>query len=147
MSNPVRQLLFSLAATSFLFSGTVAAADDGLFIIKSSHKAPDDIVAAIKSYAEQKKWIYLGSNKVKEGEVTLVKVCIRSAGKYVWKAGMEYSAMLPCGNLSVYKKEGVTQISLLNPDFMNRLHPDPDLKKLGEETLPEFETMLTAVVK
>ncbi|MHB8473401.1 MAG: DUF302 domain-containing protein [Gammaproteobacteria bacterium] len=138
---------FVLAASGVLLGDAALAAQDDLFIVKSSQKAPQDVVAAIKSYAEQKKWIYLGSNKVKEGEVTLVKVCIRAAGKYVWAAGMEYSAMLPCGNLSLYKKDGMTQISLLNPDFMNRLHPDPNLKKLGEETLPQFEAMLTTVVK
>lgn len=147
MVNKILRKVGAGVAASVLWGSTAWAATDDLFIQRSTHKAPDEIVAAIKSYAGKKHWVYLGANKVKEGEVTLVKVCIRAAGKYVWAAGMEYSAMLPCGNLSLYKKDGLTQISLLNPDFMNRLHPDPNLKKLGEETLPEFEAMLTTVVK
>lgn len=62
-------------------------------------------------------------------------------------AGMEYSAMLPCGNLSLYMKGGATQISLLDPGFMNILHPDPNLKKLGDETRSLFEAMLDSITK
>jgi len=46
------------------------------FIIKVTSKAPDAIVAAMKSYSEQKKWLYLGDSKIKQGEITLVKICI-----------------------------------------------------------------------
>lgn len=147
MNSIARMFLFSFAASSILFGGVVHAAQDGLLIVRSTQKTPHDVVAAIKSYATDRKWLYLGSNEVKNGEVTLVKVCVPAVGKYVWAAGMEYSAMLPCGNLGIYKKDGATQISLLNPGFMNILHPDPNLKKVGDETLPLFKAMLASVVK
>ena len=148
MKSTVRFLaaLFT-AITLFTFSAVYAEDAVKLLIIRSTQKPPAEVVAAIKAYTQEKKWLYLGDNKIKKGEVRLVKVCIPSIGKYVWAAGMEYSAMLPCGNLSIYMKNGATQISLLDPGFMNRLHPDPNLKKLGDETRPLFEAMLDSVTK
>jgi hypothetical protein len=148
----MKSILRTVAAlhmtTILIFTSAVNAGDAvNLLIIRSSQKPPAAVVTAIKAYAQGKKWLYLGDNVVKNGEVTLVKICIPAAGKYVWAAGMEYSAMLPCGNLSLYRKDGTTQISLLDPGFMNLLHPDPNLKKLGDETRPLFESMLEAVTK
>ena len=47
-----------------------------VFIVKSTSKDPDAVVSAIKSYSEQKKWQYLGDTKIKQGQITLVKICI-----------------------------------------------------------------------
>ena len=147
--NTILRPVFALLMTmGLIFSSAINAANtDKLFIIRATQKPPADVVAAIKAYAQGKKWVYLGDNKIKNGEVTLVKICIPAVGKYVWAAGMEYSAMLPCGNFSLYMKGGATQISLLDPGFMNILHPDPNLKKLGDETRPLFKAMLDAVTK
>jgi hypothetical protein len=46
---------------------------DQMFLVRSTAKAPEAVVAAVKAYAEGKKWQYLGADKVKQGQVTLVK--------------------------------------------------------------------------
>lgn len=141
--------VFALLITAGLaFSPAINAAETvPLFILRTTQKSPARVAAAIKAYTLQKHWLYLGENRVKNGEVSLVKICLPAAGKYVWAAGMEYSAMLPCGNFSIYQKAGATEISLLDPGFMNILHPDPNLKRLGDETRPLFNALLDTVTK
>ncbi len=147
--NSVLHPVFALLVTlGLVFSPAINADDTArLFTVRTTQKSPVVVVAAIKAYALQRKWFYLGEIKVKNGAVSLVKICLPAAGKYIWAVGMEYSAMLPCGNLSIYTQAGTTQISLLDPGFMNILHPDPNLKRLGDETRPLFNALLDAVTK
>lgn len=119
----------------------------GNFVLRSTDKSPDDAVAAIQAYAEQRKWAFLGADKVKQGEVTLVKVCIPDVGKLIWSVGLELSAMLPCGNLGVYRKGGRTEISLLHPRYMQMLHPHPVVEKASAMAGTQFVEMLDAVAK
>lgn len=106
-----------------------------------------EVVSTLKSYAKEKKWIYLGDFKVKKGQVILVKFCIKSVGKTVFKAGLKVSAMLPCGNVGVYQKNGKTEISLLNPNYMHTLYPDPNLKAAADLLMPIYVEMMATIVK
>jgi hypothetical protein len=47
--------------------------------------------------------------------VTLATICIPEVGQQIWPVGLQLNAMLPCGNLGVYKKGDGTEISLLHP--------------------------------
>ena len=123
------------------------AGTDDIFILRSTTKTPDAVVDAVKKYSEQQKWQYLGANKVKQGQVTLVKVCIPEVGRQIWPVGLKLSAMLPCGNLGVYQNDGTTEISLLHPRYMQVLYPHPAVEKaaaIAERLLAE---MLDTVAK
>lgn len=126
-------------------SGRAAAqSPEDTFIIKTSSKAPDAVVAAIKAYATEKKWQYLGDSKIKQGEITLVKICIPAVGQALWPAGPQLSAMLPCGNIGVYSKDARTEISVLHPRYMALLHPGPATEKASAIAHPLLIEMLNA---
>lgn len=120
---------------------------DGVFIIRSTQNTPDAVVAAIKSYSELKKWLYLGESKVKQGEVRLVKLCIPEVGQLLWPAGLHLSALLPCGNIGVYRKGEATDVSMLHPRYMHVLHPDPATQRAVEVAEPLLIEMLGVVTK
>jgi hypothetical protein len=118
-----------------------------IFVVRSTDKSPDAVVEAIKTYAEQKKWPYLGADKVKQGQVILVKICIPEVGQQIWPVGLQLSAMLPCGNFGVYQKDGRTEISLLHPRYMQLLYPDPVVEKAGATAAPLLIEMLDKVAQ
>jgi hypothetical protein len=138
--------LCALLEAPFTSIGRSAGTDD-IFSLRSTTKTPDAVVDAVKKYSEQQKWQYLGANKVKQGQVTLVKVCIPEVGRQIWPVGLKLSAMLPCGNLGVYQNDGTTEISLLHPRYMQVLYPHPAVEKaaaIAERLLAE---MLDTVAK
>jgi hypothetical protein len=140
----------AMAASAVLLmsiAGGHAQSPNDIFIVKSSSKAPDAVVAAIKSYAELKKWPHLGENKVKQGEVTLVKVCIPEVAGALWPVGLQVSALLPCGNVGVYSKGGITEVSLLHPRYMHVLYPHAATERAGAIALPLFSEMLDHVTR
>ena len=118
-----------------------------MILIRATTKTPDQVVDAIKLYSEEKKWAYLGANKVKQGEVTIVKVCIPPIGKLLWDIGLQMSALLPCGNMSVYQSKDQTQISMLHPRYMQMLYPHPEVEKAVAMATPLLTAMLDAVAK
>jgi uncharacterized protein (DUF302 family) len=124
-----------------------AAGPDDIFMIRSTTKAPEAVVQAIKAYAEQKNWQYLGASKVKQGQVTLVKICVPEVGKQIWPVGLHLSALLPCGNIGVYRKGGQTEISLLHARYMHMLYPHPAVEKASATAGPLLSDMLESVVK
>ena len=138
-----------LAGLAVPLTGPVAwsAQTGDLFVIRSSANAPDAVTDAIKVYAEQKKWLFLGAHTVKQGQVTLVKVCLPAVGKKVWPLGLYLSAMLPCGNLGVYQKDGATEVSLLDPHYMELLHPDPAIAEASTMAATALTEMLDSVTK
>lgn len=95
-------LSIAALAALLLLSCPAQAAPDDIFIVRTTAKTPDAIVAAVRSYSEQQEWLFLSENKVKQGEVTLVKICIPEVGKLIWPAGLRLSALLPCGNIGIY---------------------------------------------
>jgi len=134
-----------LVAWGVIVVSAWAGEPNDMFIVRSSQKAPYEIVAQIEQYAKDKKWVYLRSNKVKKGQVRLSKICIRAAGKELWKAGLHVSAMVPCGNVGIYKQNGITQISLLHPRFMYMIYPDPNVKKAVEISSPLLINMMDEI--
>jgi hypothetical protein len=134
------------AAVWLLVLQPVAGADpNAIFIIRHTDKPPPEAVAAIEAYARDNAWIYLGASKVKKGQVTLVKICIPEVGRLVWQVGLQLSALLPCGNLGVYQKNGVTEISALHPRYMSVLYPDPALEQAGAVATPLLTAMLDTI--
>ena len=128
-------------------STPLPGASESIFLLRSTDKSPDAVVAAIQAYAEARKWPYLGADQVKQGQVTLVKVCIPEVGQQLWPVGLHLSAMLPCGNLGVYRKDGSTEISLLHPRYMQVLYPDPAVEKASATAAPLLIEMLDAVAR
>jgi Domain of unknown function DUF302 len=126
---------------------TKTAMPNANFLLRTTAKSPDAVVFDIKSYVLERKWLYLAEFKLKNGEVTVVKLCVPSASKDIWAAGLHVSALLPCGHVGVYQEGGATQLSMLDPRFMNQLNPDPNLKKAGDDLYPLLSTMLDAVSK
>ena len=118
-----------------------------IFIVRTTSKTPDAIVAAIKSHSEEKRWEYLGESKVKKGEVTLVKICIPAVGQLIWPVGLQLSAMLPCGNVGIYQKGTATESSVLHPRYMHALYPHPSTERASAVAQPLLIEMLDAVTK
>lgn len=123
-----------------------AGAPNDNFWVRSSQKTPEQVVAAIKSYTEGRKWLYLAEFKIKGGEVIAVKVCYPAIGKDIFAAGMHVAAMMPCGNLAIYN-EGGTKVAMLHPKFMTVLYPDENLARAVQVVTPLFEEMLAEVVR
>ena len=76
-----------------------------------------------------------------------VKFCVPALAKDIFAAGDHIAALLPCGSMAVYEKNGKTQISMLHPDYMNALYPDPNLARAAEKGLPMFQALLDAVTR
>jgi|GEM_PF-650184 len=146
MKHMLRIALLAAIAAAPAFAGEHTAPND-LFVIKTSAKSPEAVFGAIKTYVADKKWLYLGDNKVKNGEVILVKLCVPSAAKDIWAAGLHVSALAPCGHLGIYREAGQTRVSMLHPKFMNTLNPHQSLKKAGDELAPLFTAMLDEVTR
>jgi hypothetical protein len=148
--NPIKHLLrtalLAVVVATPAFADEHAAPND-LFVVKTSTKSPEAVFGAIKAYVTDNKWLYLGDNKVKNGEVTLVKLCVPSVAKDIWAAGLHVSALAPCGHLGIYQEAGQTKVSMLHPKFMNALNPNQSLKKVGDELAPLFAAMLDEVTR
>lgn len=140
-------LALGLGALAGIASAQTPAPGPDMILLRSSAKAPAEVVQAIQSYAEQKKWQYLGASQVKNGEVTLVKVCIPQVGKILWPVGPQISALLPCGNVGVYQKQGQTEISMLHPAYMQLLYPRPEVAKAVQVATPLLNDMLETVAR
>ena len=143
--NVVLALAAAALGVSFMGYAVEYAGTNGMFLITTTPKSVDAAAAAIRDYAAERQWLYLAEFKVKNGEVTLLKLCVPSVAKRIWAAGIHVGAMAPCGNLSVYREAGTTRIALLHPKFMDALNPDPNLKQVGDELLPLFTAMLDEV--
>jgi hypothetical protein len=118
-----------------------------MILLKATTKTTEQVVDAVKSYSEEKKWMYMGANKAKQGEVTMVKVCIPQVGQLLWPVGLHLSALLPCGNIGVYQNKGQTEISMLHPQYMALLYPHAEVEKAVRLATPLLSEMLTAVAK
>ena len=143
-----RSTLFIAACAALLAgcAGTPPTRDE-MFVTRSSAKSPADLQQAIRDYVQHKNWQYIGDNKIKGGQITQVRICDPKAAADIWSAGLQVSAMLPCGHMSVYQEGGVTKVTLLNPRFLARLDPHPAVKKLAEGVSNPFTAMLDDVTK
>jgi hypothetical protein len=124
-----------------------AQTPDDIFIVRTTSKTSDAIMAAIKSHSEQKKWQHLGESKVNKGEVTLVKICIPGVGQLIWPVGLQLSALMPCGNVGIYREGTATKISVLHPRYMHVLYPHPSTERASALAQPLLIEMLDVVTK
>lgn len=136
-----------LLAGAWPIQRAAAQAPSDMIIITAAAKEPDDVVAAIKAYAQEKKWQYLGDSKIRQGQITLVKICIPEVGQALWSVGAHISAMMPCGNIGVYKKDAATEIATLHPRYMHVLYPNPATERATAIAHPLLTAMLEAVAK
>ena len=144
-----------IAAVSVLFALAVAvpaaAAEPqpgpGMIVTRDTARSVEQVADALKIYSAEHQWQLVGDAKVKKGEVRLVKVCIPAVGKALWPAGLQMSALLPCGNVGIYRKDGKTQISMLHPSYMEVLYPSAEVRKAVSVATPLLMDMLDAVAK
>ncbi len=130
-------------------SAQSSPAENDLILVRSTDKSLDAAVEAIKTYAENRKWVYMGAYKVKppQGEIIFVKVCVPEVGKLIFPLGLKFSAILPCGNLGIYENQGKTEISMLHPRYMQVLVPNPEIEKASALATPLLSEMLEAIIK
>jgi hypothetical protein len=143
----LRTSIAAIAVLLSILSAAEAADPNDMFIVRTTSKSPEDLVAAIKSYSEGQRWRFVGADKVKQGQVVLVKICIPDVGRLVWPLGLRLSALLPCGNMRIYANGTVTEVSLLHPAYMHMLYPDPALERASAIAEPLLSGMLDAVTK
>lgn len=126
-----------------------AAAQSDIIVLRPSAKAPAEVVEAIKAHVEAKKWVFMGAHTVKpkQGEVTLVKLCIPQVGAALWPVGLHVSALLPCGNIGVYAKQGGTEVAMLHPRYMHLLMPNAEVDSAVALATPQLLEMLDAVTR
>jgi hypothetical protein len=151
-TDPIKHVAFFLGVSAALAASAPSAfaqapAPNHNFIVRATAKTPDTVVADIKRYVLDHKWLYLAEFKVKNDEVTVVKMCVPSAGPDIWKAGLHVSALLPCGHIGVYAEGGATRLSMLDPRFMNQINPHPNLKKAGDDLYPILTRLLDDVTR
>jgi uncharacterized protein (DUF302 family) len=118
-----------------------------MIVTRASAKSVDEVAEAIKAYTKAHKWQLVGDQKVKNGDVTLVKVCIPAVGKALWPVGLQMSALLPCGNFGLYRKGGKTEISMLHPSYMEVLYPSAEVHKAVEAATPMLMGLLDAATQ
>ena len=125
------------------------AAGAETILVRNSARSPAEVVEAIRAHVEAKKWVYMGASTVKpkQGDVTMVKVCIPQVGAALWPAGLHLSALLPCGNVGVYQNQGSTQVALLHPRYMQLLYPHPEVEKAVGIATPLLLEMLDTITR
>jgi len=139
---------FVLMFTAWLAMPVSLAADPSdMFVVRSTNKSIDDVVKAIEVYSDRHDWFFMGADKILGGEITLVKTCIPEVGQMVWPQGRYLSAMLPCGNLSVYIQNGKTEISMLKGRYMHALVPTAAMKKASDALQPLLNDLMKEITK
>ncbi|WML89728.1 DUF302 domain-containing protein [Thiothrix lacustris] len=141
--------IFSICvmALTVLAMPVSSMADNDMIIIRQIEKTPEVFAKEVEDYAKKREWNFLGSHKVKKGEITLIKFCVAEVGKQLWKQGLQMSALAPCGNIGVYQKDGKTEISVLNPRYMNILAPSAEMEKLSAAAEKDVMEMLDVLAK
>lgn len=126
-------------------SSTAPRAQEDLFVTRSTSRLPADVHRAIRQHVSQNGWLYIGDNTIKAGEIIQVRICDPKAAANIWSAGMQVSAMMPCGHLSIYREGGATKVTLLHPRFMSLLDPHPAVHELVSSVTGPFLAMLDDV--
>ena len=149
MKNLIAPALICAALLSASFTAAAHSPAPGpeMILTRTTSKTPDQVVDAVKAYAEEKKWLYMGANKAKQGQVTMIKICIPQVGQMLWPVGLHLSALLPCGNIGAYEKAGKTEISMLHPRYMSLVYPHPEVDKAVALATPLLDDMLTSLAK
>lgn len=126
---------------------TLAAGSSEMIMVRSTSKSVDEVVKAIEAYSDKHDWFFLGADKLLGGKITLVKTCIPEVGPLVWSQDMKYTAMLPCGNISIYISRGKTEIAVLGGQYMHALVPTAEMKKASDALQPLLADLLNTITK
>ena len=126
---------------------TLAAGSSEMIMVRSTSKSVDEVVKAIEAYSDKHDWFFLGADKLLGGKITLVKTCIPEVGPLVWSQDMKYTAMLPCGNISIYISRGKTEIAVLGGQYMHALVPTAEMKKASYALQPLLADLLNTITK
>jgi len=137
----------ALLAVMLVSPATFAAGPSEMILVRSTTKSVDEVVKAIEAYSDKHDWFFLGADKLLRGKITLVKTCIPEVGPLVWTQDMKYTAMLPCGNISIYTSQGKTEIAVLSGRYMHTLVPTPEMKKASEALQPLLVDLLNTITK
>lgn len=136
-----------LLAVTLAGPATQAAGPDEMFMVRSTAKSVDEVVKASEAYADQHGWYFMGADELLGGKITLVKACIPEVGPLIWSQDMKYTAMLPCGNISIYANQGKTEIAVLRGRYMQALVPTPEMKKASDVLEPLLVDLLNTIAK
>lgn len=136
-----------LAMTALAAQPALAQDAKDMMIIRSTDKSPDAVADAVKAYSEKMKWQYIDPSKVKQGQVTLIKTCIPAVGGKLWPIGLHIAAILPCGNLAAYVKDGKTEVSMLKASYMSRAYPHPMVDEAVKVAEPLLAAMMDEILK
>lgn len=143
-----RIALFVLTLSVVLATpASLAAGPSGMIMVRTTGKSVDQVVKAIEDYSDKHDWFFLGADKLLGGKITLVKTCIPEVGPLVWSQDMKYTAMLPCGNISIYTSQGKTEISVLSGQYMHTLVPTPEMKKAADALQPLLVDLINTVAR
>lgn len=134
-----------LAALCMLAFGARAGEPNEMFMIRSTDKSFGQVTDAAKAYVKKQGWVYVNDAELKG--VVMIKFCVPEMAKDIFAAGDFVTAMLPCGQIGLYKKDGRTQIAMLHPGYMERIYPDPNIRRAAEKGLPLFQAMLEDIAK
>ena len=138
------QLVSSLAVL-LATQATLAAGPSEMFMVRTTTKSVDEVVKAIEAYSDKHDWFFLGADRLLGGKITLVKTCIPEVGPLVWSQDMRYTAMLPCGNISLYTRQGKTEISVLGGQYMHALAPTAEMKKASDALQPLLTDLMNTI--
>jgi hypothetical protein len=138
--------LLAIAALSVAGCATPAPPQE-IYLTRSTAKSPADLHQAIRQYVSQKGWLYIGDNKLKGGEIMQVRICDPKAAANIWKAGMQVSAMMPCGHMSIYQEGGATKVTMLHPRFLTVLDPHPAVQELADAVSGPYVLMMDEVTR
>jgi hypothetical protein len=142
-----RSTLVVIAAGIGLAGCATPPSRDTIFVTRTSSKSPADVHQSIRQYVTQKGWLYINDNKLKGGEITQVRICDPKAAANIWSAGLQVSAMMPCGHMSIYQEGGRTKLTMLHPSFLTLLDPHPAVKELAVAVTGPYLLMMDEVTK
>ena len=147
MRKPRIILFLTSLAVALASAATVAAGPSEMIMTRTTAKSADEVVKAIEAYSDKHDWFFLGADRLLGGKITLVKTCIPEVGPLVWSQDMKYTAMLPCGNVSIYINQGKTEVSVLRGRYMHALVPTPEMKKASDALEPLLVDLLDTISK
>ena len=109
-----------------------------LIVVRTSDRPIAQVFEAIEAHIKARNYQHLGVNVVKppQGEVTFVKFCVPAVGRQLWAVDLKLSALLPCGNIGIYARNGKTEIAMLHPAYMAALYPHAAVAKAGATAEP-----------
>ena len=119
---------------------------EAVIVVRSTSASPDEVVNTEDLFGRQEVGLPR-RNKVKNGEITMVKVCIPAVGSALWTANLQLTALLPCGNLSLYSKGGRTEIAMLHPAYMQVVYPGKETEGAVAIATPQLMAMLDEVAR